>query len=99
MGKGHQNRLLGITDSKFSFQTPNNVFRFCTLASSKEFSYDRCLFLLSLEIIAVRLTAPVVEKRLTECPELRAISLRFLKTKSSVNDLGLNNTFWLFFEF
>lgn len=47
----------------------------------------------------VRLKICFMEKRLTECPELRAISLRLLKTKSKVNDLGLNKTFWLFFEF
>jgi hypothetical protein len=99
MGKRHQNRLLRITDPKFAFQTPNDVFRFRTLAGSKESGYDRRLFLLSLEVMTIRLRITIVKKRLTECPELREISLRFLKTKSSVNDLGLNKTFWLFFEF
>lgn len=99
MGERYQHGLLGITDTKFAFQTPNDVFRFRTLASSKESSYDRRLFLLSLEIMTVRSMAFTMEKRLTEFPELRAISLRFLKTRSTVNDLGLNKTFWLFFEF
>jgi hypothetical protein len=49
--------------------------------------------------MAVRPATFIVDKRVTECPELIAISFRFLKTKSNVSGFGLNKTFWPFFEF
>lgn len=48
MGKRHQDGPLGIPNPEFALQTPNDIFRFCTLTSSKEFSDDRRLFLLGL---------------------------------------------------
>jgi len=58
MGERYQNGLLSITDPKFAFQTPNDVFGFRTLTSGEEFGDDRHLLLLRLEIM-VRLTTQI----------------------------------------
>jgi len=59
MGKRNQNGLLGITDSKFAFQTSNDIFSFRTLTSGEEFGNDRHLLLLRLEVKVVRLATPI----------------------------------------
>lgn len=43
--------------------------------------------------------ARIIGKGRTECPELWAISFRFVKTKGTVKGLGLKSVRWLFFEF